>query len=73
MTIDPEKPIFKTADIADIIGMTPQFVRDQVKAGLLRCSFQSKGSSYVTYRFSLNDVLAYDRDAAERLAKSRAA
>lgn len=66
-TIDATKPIFHTRDIADVIGCSLQYVRDQVKAKKLPCSFMQRGSKYNTYRFSLNDVRAYNADAAERL------
>lgn len=67
IAIDPAKPIFHTRHIADVIGCSLQYVRDQVKAKKLPCSFMQKGSKYTTYRFSLNDVHAYNPDAAERL------
>jgi hypothetical protein len=68
--IDPKKPIFQTRDIADVIGCSLQYVRDQVKAKKMPCSFQQRGSKYTTYRFSLNDVTAYNPDAAQRLRET---
>jgi hypothetical protein len=68
-TLDPEKPIFNTRDIADILGVTTNFVRDQVKSGALHATTNRKHNARTLLRFSLNDVLAYDRDAARRLEK----
>lgn len=64
---DPEKPIFKTRDIADILGVTTNFVREQVKSGALHATTNRKHNHRTLLRFSLNDVLIYDRDAARRL------
>lgn len=73
MKLDPEKPIFNTRDLADILGVTTNFVRDQVKAGALHATTNRRHNSRTLLRFSLNDVLTYDRDAARRLEKSACA
>ena len=71
--LDPDKPIFDTRDLADILGVTTNFVREQVKSGTLLATVNRKHNHRRLLRFSLNDVLAYDRDAARRLEKSSAA
>lgn len=71
--VDPEKPIYKTRDIAAALGVTTQFVREQVAAGLFPCAFKQKGSRYYTYRFSLNDIRRYNTDAADRVLRGTAA
>lgn len=79
MKLDPEKPIFKTSDIADILGVTTNFVREQTcnkprsqcDCGALHASVNKPGARRLR-RYSLNDVLAYDRDAARRLERSAA-
>jgi hypothetical protein len=71
--LDPDKPIFNTRDLADILGVTTNFVREQVKAEALRASVNRKFGSRTLLRFSLNDVLAYDREAGHRLQKSATA
>lgn len=73
MRLDPDKPIFKTRDLADILGVTTNFVREQVKADALHATVNRKHGRRTLLRFSLNDVLHYDRDAAARLAKSATA
>jgi hypothetical protein len=70
--LDPDKPIFKTRDLADILGVTTNYVRDQVIAGALTATVKRKHNSRTLYRFSLNDVLTYDRDAARRLERKSA-
>lgn len=64
---DPDKPIFNTRDLADIIGVSTDFIRDQVADGALHATTNIKRDGRRLIRFSLNDVLAYDRDAARRL------
>lgn len=71
--LDPDKPIFTTRDLADIIGVTTNFVREQVRAGELHATTNRKHNRRTLLRFSLNDVLQYDRDAARRLEKSASA
>lgn len=73
--LDPEKPIFTTRDLADILGVSTDFVCDQVTAGVLHAETNiMRSSGRRLLRFSLNDVLRYDREAARRLAgKSTAA
>lgn len=75
--LDPDKPIFNTRDIADILGVTTNFVREQTcpkgcdvsDSGHLHASTNIKRDGRRILRYSLNDVLAYDRDVARRLEK----
>lgn len=64
---DLDKPIFTTRDLADIIGVSTNFIRSQVTDGALHATTNILRDGRRLLRFSLNDVLAYDRDAARRL------
>lgn len=62
-----DRPIWKTSDIAAILGVSTNFVRQQVKAGKLHATVNRKFNHRTLLRFSLADVRAYDKDAAGRL------
>lgn len=71
--IDPEKPIFKTRDIADTLGVSTEYVRRQVSEGRLHATVKRLSHHRHMLRFSLNDLRSYDPDAAGRLEQSRVA
>jgi hypothetical protein len=71
--IDPTKPIFKTRDIADVLGVSTEYVRQQVRDGKLHATTNRLTHFRTVLRFSLDDIRSYDRDAATRLEKSNAA
>lgn len=65
--------MFTTRDIADIMGVSTEFIRKQVHEGKLRATVKRLSHQRTLLRFSIEDVRAYDADAAHRLAKSLAA
>lgn len=67
MELDPSKPVFKTSDIAYIMGVSTEYVRRQVRDGKLHASTRRLSYHRTVLRFSFNDVNAYDSDAALRL------
>lgn len=67
--LDRERPIFKTRHIAKALGMSQQFVRDQLDAGKMTAAVNRKFGNRRTIRFSWNNVNAYDSDAAQRLMR----
>lgn len=66
-TYDIERPIFKTRDLADALGVSTEYVRRQVHDGKLNASVRRLSHHRHVLRFSLSDVRAYDKDAARRL------
>lgn len=64
---DPQKPMFTTRHLADILGVSTNFIREQVSEGALHATTNIARRGRRVLRFSLNDVLAYDREAARRL------
>jgi hypothetical protein len=68
-----DKPLFNTRDLADILGVSTNFIRQQVKDGKLHATTNIQRGSRTLLRFSLNDVLNYDEDAADRLAENAVA
>ena len=68
MTTQDQRPVFTTRDIADILGVSTNFIRQQVKAGKLHATVNRRFNRRTLLRFSIADVRAYDHDAAERLA-----
>jgi hypothetical protein len=71
--IDPTKPIFKTRDIADILGVSTEYVRQQVHEGKLHATTMRLSHHRTVFRFTIGDVRDYDADAARRLEESWAA
>lgn len=74
MTFDPDKPIFNTRDLADILGVSTNFIRQQTDCRALHATVNKLLSSGRRLRrYSLNDVRTYDADAAARLARQKSA
>lgn len=71
--IDPEQPIYTTKHIAEALGVTTQFVRAQVAAGLLHATTNRKHGKKRLLRFSLNDIVRYDHEIVDRVERSRVA
>lgn len=71
--MDWDKPIFNTRDLADILGVSTNYIRQQVRDAKLRATVHIQRGPRILLRFSLNDVLDYDRDAARRLEQTNAA
>lgn len=67
--LDRDRPIFKTRHLAKALGMSQQFVRDQLDAKKITAVVNRKFGNRRTIRFSWNNVHTYDSDAADRLLR----
>ncbi len=67
--IDPRTPVYRTKDIAQALGVTQEYVRQQVRDGKLHATVERLSRLRRVYRFSLNDVVAYDADLGSRLSQ----
>lgn len=72
MSVDLDRPMFTTRDVADILGVSTQYVRLQVRDGRLHATVARKRNHRTLYRFSLRDVRSYDPAAGARLEESAA-
>jgi hypothetical protein len=68
-TLDLEKPIFKTSDLAAVMGVSTEYIRRQVHDGKLHATTRRLSHHRHVLRFTLADVRAYDRDVAARLER----
>jgi hypothetical protein len=59
--------MFKTSDIAAVMGVSTEYIRRQVLDGKLHATTRRLSHHRHVLRFSLADVRAYDKDVAARL------
>ena len=57
-TLDPDGPPLTTTEVAELVGMSPTFIRSEIKSGQLRATKVGHGRKRV-FRILIRDAIRY--------------